>query len=148
MGLIIASMSLVAQASDPHMGTWKLNLAKSKYSPDPKYKSQTLKWEPAADGAFRFTSDIVSAQGETIHIETLAKLDGKNYPMKGAPAGTAWSWKRINDRAWEVVRTANGTVTITHRDLISADGKTLTRTDKGKNAQGEVINSLVVFDKQ
>ena len=130
------------------MGTWKLNLAKSKYSPDPKYRSQTLKWEPAADGGFKFTTDTVTEKGETTRIEMVAKLDGKDYPVKGGQPNGTWSWKRINERGWESVRKADGKVTLTNRDVISADGKTLTRTDTGKNAQGETVNSVVVFDKQ
>jgi hypothetical protein len=41
---------LFAQASDPRIGTWKLNAAKSKYSPGPPPKSQTLKIEPSGQG--------------------------------------------------------------------------------------------------
>lgn len=42
-----AGVSQVAAADgDMRLGTWKLNLAKSKYAPGPAPKSQTRKWEP------------------------------------------------------------------------------------------------------
>jgi len=48
LGEDIANLS--AQASDPRIGTWKLNVAKSKYSPGPAPQSLTVKVEPSAQG--------------------------------------------------------------------------------------------------
>ena len=45
--LILAS---IAQASDNQVGTWKLNVAKSKYSPDPAPEDGTLTVESEPNG--------------------------------------------------------------------------------------------------
>jgi len=48
LGLDIVNAS--AQATDPRLGTWKLNVAKSKYEPGPAPKSLTVKIESAGLG--------------------------------------------------------------------------------------------------
>ena len=43
LALALAGSTAFAQGADLMLGTWKLNLAKSTYSPGPAPKSQTLK---------------------------------------------------------------------------------------------------------
>ncbi len=51
-GLVLGAdiVNLSAQASDPRIGTWKLNVTKSKYSPGPAPQSLTVKVEPSGQG--------------------------------------------------------------------------------------------------
>ena len=101
VAIMSASLSVGAQGSDRRMGTWKLNIAKSKYDPGPPPKNQTIKYEPSA-GGFKFTSEGLDAQGQATHTETIAKLDGKDYPVsrpKGSPPG-ATSRLRFGESAW------------------------------------------------
>ena len=144
---IVLAFAVVAAQSNPRVGTWKLNIAKSKYSPDPHYKSQTAKYEMIADGAFKITVDTVPAEGEPRHDETIAKADGKDYSVKGDEPGATRAFTRIDDHTWQVVAKQNGNV-LTRREVISADGKTMTVTVTGKNARGDTVNSVVVYDKQ
>jgi hypothetical protein len=58
----IVLSSSVALAAENWLGTWKLNVAKSKYSPGPGPKSLTLKLEATADG-IKLTSDGVNSEG-------------------------------------------------------------------------------------
>ena len=37
---------------------------------------------------------------------------------------------------------------VTRTRVVSADGKSLTTTEKGTNAQGQAFNNVVVLDKQ
>ena len=144
--IVIASAVAITQ-SNPRVGTWKLNIAKSKYSPDPHHKSQTAKYEMTADGAFKITVDTIPAEGEPRHDETIAKTDGKDYSVKGDEPGATRAFTRIDDHTWQVVVKQNGNV-LTRREVISTDGKTMTVTVTGKNARGETVNSVVVYDKQ
>jgi hypothetical protein len=53
LGVVLGAsvVSLSAQGPpDPRIGTWKLNLAKSKYSPGPAPQSLTVKVEPSGQG--------------------------------------------------------------------------------------------------
>jgi hypothetical protein len=112
---------------DHQAGTWKLNLPKSKYSPGPPPKEGTLTIESQADGLS-------------------PKYDGKDYPMTGNPNADSASMKKIDDRTIEVV--GNGKVTLTTRSVVSKDGKTRTTTQKGKNAKGQDVHNIVVYDRQ
>jgi hypothetical protein len=134
-------------AADNWLGTWKLNTAKSKYSPGPMPKSQTLKQE-AWEGGMKLTTDGTDADGKTTHAEYAAKYDGKDYPWKGNPNADMISVKRIDDNSYETVWKLKGKVTITSKTTVSRDGKSRTTTQTGTDAQGKTVNNVVVYDKQ
>jgi hypothetical protein len=147
--LSMTAVPLIGQSS-LLQGTWKANVAKSKYSPGPAPKTQTVKWEPVLDG-LKFTVDTVNAQGQAVRAESIEKSDGSAAPVtvKGAQTpDTTRFLKRIDDRTYEDGDKVNGKTTITRRLVISPDGKTLTVTMKGTNAQGQVVNNVVVYNKQ
>ena len=129
-------------------GTWRANLAKSKYDPGPPPKVPgTIKWE-RAPGGWRFTTDAVDAKGQKTHTETLEKDDGSEAPVQGATNPTTRACKRIDDRTYEDRDTVNGKATITRRLVIAPDGKTLTVTMTGTNAEGQKVNNVVLYEKQ
>jgi hypothetical protein len=147
--LLALSSTARAQSPDPWIGTWKVNLDKSTYSPDPKpTAAATVKMEMSA-GSLKTTIDGVNAQGQPIHTETVGKYDSKDNPVTGAPApNTTTAYKRIDGRTFEATGKVDGKPTITTRVVISADGKTLTATQTGTNAQGQSVNNVIVADKQ
>jgi len=130
------------------VGTWKLNLTKSKYSPGPAPKSSTIIFEAVGQG-FRGTIEGIDAQGNpTKAVFGVFFLDGKSHPVTGFPAYDAVSIKQINDSTWECTRTKAGKVVQIGTDEISADGKTRTLTTTGVNENGQHINNVAVYDKQ
>ena len=70
--------------SDPQVGVWKLNIAKSKYSPGPAPKSGSTRIEAAGAGA-KVTVDQELADGTKRHWEFTANYDGKDSPVTGNP---------------------------------------------------------------
>ena len=138
---------LSAQATDPRVGTWTLNLAKSKYSPGPPPQSQTLKIEPSGQGE-KVTSDVVAADGTRTMTQYTANFDGKDYPLTGSQIADTVSLKRIDARTTERTDKKGGTVAQTIRRVVSADGKTMNVTVEGKNAQGQEMSNVIVFEKQ
>jgi len=140
-------MQLSAQGGDPRIGTWKLNVAKSKYSPGPPPQSQTLKVEPSGQGE-KVTSEVVNADGTSTTSQYAANFDGKDYPLTGSTIADMVSLKRIDAQTTERTDNKGGTVAQTIRRVVSADGKTMDVTVKGKNAQGQEMNHVVVFEKQ
>ena len=58
------------------------------------------------------------------------------------------SLKRIDARTTERTDKKGGAVAQTIRRVVSADGKTMNVTVKGKNAQGQAMSNVVVFEKQ
>jgi hypothetical protein len=148
----IVTGGLRAQAQDPWVGTWKLNVAKSKFSPGPAPKSNTLKIEPAPGGALKHTFDGTNAAGETTHSERVGKLDGVPVPVQNVVPSTTnktlSAFRRLDDHSFEVVSTVNGKFTTTNKVVISADGRTMTQTQTGTNAQGQPTNSVQVYERQ
>jgi len=142
-------LALVASvwAADPAAGTWKLNPAKSKFSPGPGPKSATVTYEVTADG-IRRTGESITADGTKTSFEYSAKYDGKDYPVKGSDVFNAISMKRVNDHTAEATLKKDGKPVMTARRVISKDGKTLTITTSGTNAKGEKVRNVNVYDKQ
>jgi hypothetical protein len=144
----VVALTTVVIAADHNVGTWKLNLAKSKYSPGPAPKSQTLKIEAWGDDGVRYAADGVGADGKPTHTEFQAKYDGKDYPFKGNPDADRLSYKRIDANALEATTTLKGKNTTAIKIVVSADGKTRTVTQTGTNAQGQALNVTSVYERQ
>jgi hypothetical protein len=151
---VVALLTVTAMGADTLVGTWKLNVAKSKYSPGPAPQSNTIKFD-AVDGGIKLTADGVDAQGRKTHNDYTAKYDGKDYPahpmLDGKPnpnAADTVSYKKIDDYTYEVTAKLKGKTLNVARHVISKDGKTRTVTTTGTNAQGQKLNDVTVFEKQ
>src|SRR5690348_12153393 len=94
--LLVAALALSvpARAADQHSGTWKMNPAKSKYSPAPAPKSVTLTVDSDENG-IKIDSQGIGGDGNPTHVQYDAKFDGKDYPATGLPYGDTVSVKRI-----------------------------------------------------
>ena len=145
LGADIATLS--AQASDPRMGTWKLNVAKSKYSPGPAPQALTVKVEPSGQGE-KVTAEFVNADGTRTTTQYTANFDGKDNPLTGSQIADAVSLKRIDARTTDRTDKKGGKVAQTLRRVVSKDEKTMTVTTKGTNAQGQAVNNVAVFAKE
>ena len=135
-----------AQTGDPGLGTWTLNVAKSKYMPGPAPKSSTVSFSAAGAG-IRAVIDAVGVDGSKLHWEYTANLDGKPSPVTGNPDGDMVMATRVNATTIETRYTLKGKPTTTNRRVVSADGKTLTVTTTGVNAQGQKVTNVLVFEK-
>ena len=134
-------------AADPALGTWKLNVAKSKYSPGPAPKSGNLTFESSGDAVKR-TGEQVAADGKKSSLSYTAKMDGKFYPVTGTDLYDEISIKKIDDHNTEASMKRAGKVAVSAKRNISKDGKVMTITITGTNAKGEKINNISVYDKQ
>jgi hypothetical protein len=136
-----------AQGTDPLIGTWKLNVAKSRYDPGPAPKSQTVTYE-AWENGLKLTADGTDAEGRPTHSEYAAKFDGKDYTWKGNPDADTVALKRVNDRTVETIWKKDGKMTITSHSEIARDGKTRRVTQKGRDGQGRTVSNSLVYEKQ
>jgi hypothetical protein len=135
-----------AQSTDPLVGTWKLNLAKSTFSPGPAPKAVTLRYEAAGQG-LKVTVDSEAATGQT-KWEYQAGFDGKDYPITGNPQADMISMKRLTSTSTEAAFKKGGKATTTSARAVSADGKTLTITTTGTNTEGKKVHDVQVFERQ
>src|SRR5689334_4016377 len=81
-------MAVAALGADNSIGTWKLNMDKSKFSPTTPVKSLTVTRE-AADGGAKVTTTGEAADGTAINSGYTAKYDGTETKVEGnAPYDT------------------------------------------------------------
>lgn len=139
--------STFAQPKDPVHGQWTLNNAKSTYNPGPALKSATVVFSSSGADGVKVVSDGVTGTGEKVHWEYTASHDGKDYPMTGNPEGDTIVLKRINANSVETTYKKGGKPTLVNVRTVSADGKTLTVTQKGTNTQGQKVDNLLIFEK-
>jgi hypothetical protein len=142
----IGAQSGFAQG-DPLLGTWVLNVAKSKYTPGPPPKEQTTIFEAAGQG-LKVTTNGIDSTGKPIMMTFTANYDGKDYPVTGNPDWDMVSLKRINANTVEFTRKRAGKVVQTATGVVSKDGQTRTLTATGVNAQGQKIHNVAVYDKK
>jgi hypothetical protein len=147
--LLLAALALAvtADAADQHSGTWKMNPAKSKYSPGPAPTNTTVKIE-ADDKGVKINAEGTNADGSALHVQYDAKFDGKDYPVTGIPYADIVSVKRVGADTIESTMKKGGQVTMTVTSTVSKDGKTRTSTFKGKDAAGHDVLNVVVSDRQ
>ena len=145
--LVALVLNVSAAPADEHSGTWKMNPAKSNYSPGPAPKSITVKIVSDADN-MKLTSDGIDAVGKPTHVEFTAKYDGKDYPITGIPNVDTVALERLDASTVRSTTKKGDQVVMTVTSVISKDGKTRTATFKGKNAEGVDVNNVVVYDKQ
>jgi hypothetical protein len=145
--ILVAAVAVVsAQGANSRIGTWHLNVAKSTYSPGPAPKSQVLTIEAAGAGE-KVTSESVSATGaKTVSVYT-ANYDGKPNPITGSETADTVTLKRVDANTSERTDSKAGKAVQTLIRVVSKDGKTMTVTIKGTNAQGQAVNNAVVFEK-
>ena len=141
------AISVAAADANEHSGTWKVNSAKSKYSPGPGPKNLTETIALDRD-RYKVQANGTAADGKTMHIEFDAKFDGKDYPMIGVPWADMVSVKWIDVHTPQMIQKKDGQVTITINCRVSGDGKIRTCTLKGRDEQGRSVDDLVVFDKK
>ena len=143
--LLLAVVALGFDAS-PHMGTWKLNEAKSKL-PAGAPKNSTVVYEAAGD-QIKVTVDGVDGSGSPTHSEWTGKFDGKDYAVTGSANEDMRSYRQVDSHTLAITNKKGGKVTLTGRIVVSADGKSRTVTTSSTDAEGKKVDTVAVYDKQ
>jgi hypothetical protein len=133
---------------NPLVGTWKLNVTKSKFDSGPAPKSLTRTVEVQGDG-LKYTFDGVTANGQTVQYGYAGKFDGKDNPIMGSvPSGEAVSAKRIDSNNFEATLKKGGKVIGTYKVTVSKDGMVTTVDVEFTNAAGVKTHDVQVYEKQ
>jgi hypothetical protein len=146
IGVAITVMG--AFGADTAVGTWKFNPAKSTSTSSNKLVSRTDVREATPDGGVKVTRTEQLTTGEPSHATYTYKYDGKEYPATGGQFDTI-AVKRVNANtsSWEVKK-SGGKYHQTGRIVVSKDGKTMTQTFKGTDAEGKPVHGTNVYDRQ
>jgi hypothetical protein len=165
-GLLVVVCSVGFQAqnqpptTDPMIGTWKLNLANSTYSPGPPPKTiiDYRKYSILEGGWSVMVESIVNEVGNPAFNVQVYNFDGKQYeghtaatlPLSlatGKKTNITRSFRLIDPYTVEFTTYTDGVAGIPATRVMSRDRKTMTQTTRGVNAQGVAINNVVVYEK-
>jgi hypothetical protein len=150
IAVVTMALSFIAAgacfAANPHMGTWKLNEARSKITPGTLKNTHVV--YSSMLGQMKVKSDGIGAEGKPVHIEWSGKFDGKDYPVSGDPNSDNRSYTKVNDRTLTTTAKKNGKVTVTGQIVVSADGKSRTVTLTGTTPNGKKFKNVAVYDRE
>ena len=147
---LVGSGLMLAQSTDPFVGTWKMNVAKSKFTGTPALQSETLTIE-AQGNAEKVSVEGIAGDGSRIAYSYTSNLDGKPALVSGSgvPNGAdMYVVKRIDPNTRTVASMKAGKVVRTQRSVVSKDGKVLTLNNKGTGTDGQPTSTTTVWDKQ
>lgn len=148
-GLLAASFGATALAqADPQVGTWKLNVAKSTYSPGPAPKSATTVITAEGKGT-KVVVDQTPADGPARHWEFTSDYDGKDAKITGNnPDADTIARTRPSPNTVHSVNRKGGKRMTVQDSVVSSDGKTRTVTTTGVNMAGKKVKNVAVYEKQ
>ncbi|MBS1854340.1 MAG: hypothetical protein JST11_03160 [Acidobacteria bacterium] len=137
-------------AADNSLGTWKLNVGKSDYSPAPlPYRSLTMV-RTAVDSGVKTTVTSERLDGTRMDVGYTAKYDGAPYPIPGTgyPNDTI-SWRQIDANTFTSDRQKpGGKYHVIGRFVVSKDRKTMTNTLSGTDPDGKPTKATIVYERQ
>jgi hypothetical protein len=150
IAVVAVASSLLAAvacfAASPHMGTWKLNEAKSKM-PEGMGKNTMVVYSEQKD-KIKITVDGVDKDGKKTHSVWVGKFDGNAYPVKGNLSYNSVSYKMVNEHTNDITAMKDGTTVWTGTIKVAADGKSRTVTVNGTDADGKKFKGKVFYDKE
>jgi len=145
-GALLPLLALAQDHSEPLVGTWLLDVAKSSFTPAPGPKGQ-MRTYSFGDGLEKMTSRGISGEGKPTFVHYQARYDGKDYDMVGSLGGNKISLKRIDRLTTEITQKRAGKPAIVATRRVSTDEKTLTVVTKGTLPDGRMLDSTMVFHR-
>ena len=145
--LAIGAATAFAAAPDAVVGTWKLNVAKSTFSPGPALKAQTRTYTES-DKGITLTTVTTTADGKESTATLTFKYDSKPSPVSGNPEFDTVAVTRVDDLTVTSVQAKAGVTVGTGKRSTSKDGKTLTFAQKGTRAGGVKYDDVLVYDRK
>ena len=143
---VLGAFQFRSEAEPPPqlIGSWRLNVAKSKYSPGPPLRSETRVYTKQADSVKGVVSRVYG-DGRSERFEYMANF-GKDLMVTGIPEYDSVTLRKIDELTSDAVLSHAGTVYGVARRVVAADGKTMTITFDRKSSETPVHN-VAVYDK-
>ena len=144
--LTLTAAGIVSAQTNPFVGIWKLDVAKSKYDPGPAPKSQTRTW----DAAGKVNVKGINAAGKPMAYGYPIITDGKEYPTSGTVPNGAdkISSKKVAASTIEVHFVRGGKPAEVTTFAVSKDRRVLTISAKGTNPDGSAFENMTVWEKK
>lgn len=147
-----------ALETDRSIGTWELNLEKSRF-PGPGPQREVRRYWLREDGFLVGLAISIDAQGNPGFVQFAAKPDGRDSPEYNAPTladfqatgrhtPIMYAQKNVDAYRADVTLRREGQVTTTGSRVVSPDGRTMTITLSTMNPQGQTVTTVRVFDRR
>ena len=133
--------------SNPWLGMWKLNLAKSTYAPGQAPRSSTYNFQGAGANLTN-TVETVDAAGSSTKTVNPHIYDGQVHPITGNPNVDTRMYTRADANTVISASMKAGKLVQVTTIVLSQDGRTITTSTRGTDARGQQVNSVAVYDKQ
>jgi hypothetical protein len=144
---ILAPAQVIAQKKDPILGSWKLDVAKSRFA-GATPASREMMFTAQSNGITQSITTTTNGNAEvTYKLVYTAKFDGKDYPADVASAFNTITMKRVDARTLERIGKVKGAVVETETYTVSPDGKMLSVKQTGEN-NGVPFNTTQVFERE
>jgi hypothetical protein len=148
--VLVLSLNASAQSLNPFIGTWDLNAEESIFGSAPIPQNIVRTYEDRGGNTYFFIITSVNSDGGRARNSATYKYDELEYPLSGlnqeSPATI--SYKRINDRTIEYTIRNSGTISQIGAKTISMDARRLTIAIQITDAEGELNNQVLVFNKR
>jgi hypothetical protein len=150
--IVLLANTAITQSVDAHVGTWKLNVAKSTWvpggaSPPPGQVAVTTIESVGAGLKVQVSRELPN--GTVTRFVFTADFNGKDAPIVGDPNTDTVALTRIHERMIKMVNKKNGKVTATQVSSVSADGQLRILTTTTMSATGQPVEGPVrVWDRQ
>lgn len=135
-----------AFAADPIIGTWKLNVAKSKFSPNATLTAGTRVYTESG-GLYTLDQKSTTAAGKELSSQAQYR-EGKEETQKSSDVVDTTLAKKVDANTWNFVLKKGGKVVGHVHRVVSADGKSLTVHNTGTHLEGESVDETLVYEKQ
>ena len=139
--------SAPAAQTDPLLGTWKLDVARSTYKPGPGPRGSIVTIEAAGKG-IKVAVHTVGADGTEVKWGYASARDGKDAPVTGNPNYDTANVTQTSPAEGTILYKKAGKTIVTVKTSVSKDGKRLTVTSTGTDPMGQPLNNVAVFLKQ
>ena len=148
LAVAIGSISIAAAAdADPVVGTWKLNVLKSKFTAGAPLKSQTRIYSQSGQ-KISLVLNSVGADGKETMTTTTYQVGGLEFPITGTPDYDTLTGKQVDSHTAKFALKRSGKVVGSTTRVVSKDGQTLTVRTKLTGANGDKTANVLVFDRQ
>ena len=141
---LVAQFRETAEPPPQLIGTWRLVVAKSKYTPGPPPRSETRVYRRQSDGVHGVVTRVL-ADGRTEKFEYLANF-GKDIVVTGIPDYDTVTLRKVDELTSDAVLSHAGNVYGVARRAVAQDGRSMTITFDRKGDDRRIHN-VAVYEK-
>ena len=154
--VLVFTLASVTMAADPIIGTWKLNITQSKFSPVLQALQKKYTRKERTENYRVDEKDRIVLSTNTILTDGSSLVGGAIWPAQGGMvivhdppvADTSQVETLIEPGNWYVTIVKNGKQDMVIHKTISKDGKVLRQTFTGTDPAGKPYEHMEVYDRQ